>query len=418
MLRSLRTLALLIIVVSTQSANAQLKQALFTTGGIYMGTGNYVKLYSYNPYNQTAGVIDSVFGDFSNELIADSGKAYMHVGRSSSFANGDLIVKYDLLTHTKLDSTDQASGVQKFITTPKYLVATFGYGATGDYVRFYNKNTMDLVFSDNTLPDMTSAVTYMYDSVYVAYNHNDTGAIAVYSLNPIARVRTVLFDTLSAGVNGIINNGQYIAMIGERFNFTTFGIDYGSITRFDPVTNMHSTFVLDYASSLIGMDQDTVFAEYGIPNSYLISNFNVGSFSTPIDFTEGAYDLMAHRFYLQETDYYSFGRMIVIDRSNNIIDTVATDISGAAVALDYFGSPLAVKHSVKQTVSLYPNPSHDMINIKGVSAAANIIIYDNTGKIVATGNSQVVNVSSLANGLYNIFITDVTGSTSLRFIKN
>ena len=55
-------------------------------------------------------------------------------------------------------------------------------------------------------------------------------------------------------------------------------------------------------------------------------------------------------------------------------------------------------------VSVYPNPTGDMLNFAGVNGRVNYEIYDASGRIVLQGFGEQVNVSTLAPGLYSLMI--------------
>ncbi len=117
---------------------------------------------------------------------------------------------------------------------------------------------------------------------------------------------------------------------------------------------------------------------------------------------------------------------IQIGNGNNR-DTVMsyTDGAGAVEKMDitknslanieYFATaPPPVVTNVKNVTaasafSLYPNPSHDRVTLqRNTSAAANLIIYDITGKIVSqqsiSGNDQDIDIQNLVPGRYIISV--------------
>lgn len=72
--------------------------------------------------------------------------------------------------------------------------------------------------------------------------------------------------------------------------------------------------------------------------------------------------------------------------------------------------------------SLYPNPANDLISIQLPGAASfDIQIIDMAGKVVlhrtGTGNSFQLNVSNLAQGMYDVRMTSDKASRKARFIK-
>ncbi len=68
---------------------------------------------------------------------------------------------------------------------------------------------------------------------------------------------------------------------------------------------------------------------------------------------------------------------------------------------------VSVENTVKQNISVFPNPATDYINVKGI-ANSNIKINDITGKIVYSKNNssekEQINISHLKSGVYFITI--------------
>lgn len=72
----------------------------------------------------------------------------------------------------------------------------------------------------------------------------------------------------------------------------------------------------------------------------------------------------------------------------------------------------------KSTVSVYPNPATDVINVKSDSKITQISIYDFAGKVVKTTAETSVNVENLAKGSYVVSIKYADGTTeSKKVIK-
>ena len=79
---------------------------------------------------------------------------------------------------------------------------------------------------------------------------------------------------------------------------------------------------------------------------------------------------------------------------------------------------LAVSNVNKAKVSIYPNPTTDYLNVSSASKISNVEVYDISGKRVkAELVDNKVDVQNLAKGSYVIKITDGSGSTSQKFIK-
>lgn len=79
---------------------------------------------------------------------------------------------------------------------------------------------------------------------------------------------------------------------------------------------------------------------------------------------------------------------------------------------------LAVSNVNKAAVSIYPNPTTDYLNVSSTSKVSNVEVYDISGKKVkAELVDNKVDVQNLAKGSYVIKITDGSGATTQKFIK-
>ena len=80
---------------------------------------------------------------------------------------------------------------------------------------------------------------------------------------------------------------------------------------------------------------------------------------------------------------------------------------------------LGIEDSELKTLSIYPNPTSDVLKIEGYnSASLNISVYDIMGRNImetTVMNNETLNVSELSDGIYTIRINNVLTS---KFIKN
>ena len=66
----------------------------------------------------------------------------------------------------------------------------------------------------------------------------------------------------------------------------------------------------------------------------------------------------------------------------------------------------------ENTISVYPNPTHDLLIIQGVEPQV-LRVYDLQGRLVRTERGTQVHVAELNNGIYLLQI----GTQVVRFIK-
>ena len=70
--------------------------------------------------------------------------------------------------------------------------------------------------------------------------------------------------------------------------------------------------------------------------------------------------------------------------------------------------------NIKNNISIYPNPSKDVVFVKSETAITKIELYDFSGKKIKESASKEMNISSLKKGNYLIKITDKEGNTQTK----
>jgi Secretion system C-terminal sorting domain len=71
------------------------------------------------------------------------------------------------------------------------------------------------------------------------------------------------------------------------------------------------------------------------------------------------------------------------------------------------------------SVSLFPNPATDILNVTGVDGITSLVINDINGRTIKTvNNASSINVSDLNTGVYFINIATENGNITKKFMKN
>jgi len=77
-----------------------------------------------------------------------------------------------------------------------------------------------------------------------------------------------------------------------------------------------------------------------------------------------------------------------------------------------------IKNIDPATISIYPNPAFDRINIRGLPHDAAINISDMTGRIcISQTATDQINISALSSGIYYLSIQDQDGVITKKFVK-
>jgi hypothetical protein len=87
-----------------------------------------------------------------------------------------------------------------------------------------------------------------------------------------------------------------------------------------------------------------------------------------------------------------------------------------------FGTPTSIRSVSKEVATIYPNPAKDNFTIKGLATAKyQVEIMNLNGSIlksISANGNQAINISSLANNIYILKITNQDGTTQFaRLIK-
>ncbi len=356
MKRLLQTIAFLLIISNLQ-AQLNLERVITTTGGSFFADGNLVKLYAFETGEQETNVIGEWLGDFSNDVVVDGRFAYAHVGRGfGSPAGEDIIYKVDLITYDVVDSLPNIPGAFTLFVYEDLLMVGKNFGGMGANVEFYNKNDLSqpVVFSGTEVTQGVNDQTLMDDKLYLCYTESDTGRVAVYNMagDLPAFEEIITLDTLSKGMNGIINDGTNIYTTSNFVEFdANFNILYafGGISRINPTDGSFATGAVDAAFNPLTVAPSPI----GV-GSVIIGNFaGSGNFVDsgtlfPLnfgflpDYVAGIADGVNQYLWVQETDYNSFGKVTAYDTAGEIAIEFDTDISGNALDLVYNLNPDAV----------------------------------------------------------------------------
>lgn len=326
------------LTAATLAASAQttfFEGAVFSTGGSFGAPGNQVSAGYFQHETNQLNNLGDFYGDFSNAVAVDGIYAYIHVGRGfGNPAGSDVIQKIDLSTGTVVDSaTVDIAGLQNMEIYGDQLIFNRGFGANSGYLISLDKNDFNPLFASTEIDATTTDMVIANDTAYVAYTHNDSGKVAVYDLLGSAPtfVKTITFDTLSAGLKTMVHTGNELMVNHARYN-ASFALLYDGVTRYNFATE---TFVSD--TTVTGSD-----TYYEFQNGQILGNIgfqlqwlDVSNNSlTPINSlysTNAFYNQQADVYYAQATDYSSIGELYVFDESGANLHVENTGISGTAL---------------------------------------------------------------------------------------
>lgn len=100
-------------------------------------------------------------------------------------------------------------------------------------------------------------------------------------------------------------------------------------------------------------------------------------------------------------------------------DFTSLGLTFDSLAFTISGSPdLSVEDETLNSVSVYPNPAKNVINIENVTDLTSVELYSVIGKQVYKGaNETSIDISNLNDGVYLLKLTNETGSITKRIVK-
>jgi len=108
--------------------------------------------------------------------------------------------------------------------------------------------------------------------------------------------------------------------------------------------------------------------------------------------------------------------------SNEVYKIVFTGYIGGASGSYYFTKQAiiaGIKHQNQPGISMFPNPVNDVLTIKlsDGNKLVNFTILDFTGKVILTGNNEIISTQHLIQGVYTIVVETENGFSNFRFLK-
>lgn len=244
----------------------------------------------------------------------------------------------------------------------------------------------------------TSEPWEILDSIIVDTNYtylSDSGDSVLYYQNGVFRV---LYD-FSANVG----DSLLIHVTSEPGNFNCDDSSYAFITS-NSIINISGN---DYRIQTVGKSSSW-------NDKYTLGSYPIGlGYGINERFGAVQYDIDGYLFPVHETNCFPENllfRFLCFSDNNLTYD----------VDCDYFET-LGIDNVFQTNVSVYPNPTQENLQIKGVDENSTIYITDVYGQIVQTINKHelpILNISHLQKGVYWLLISDSSLKlTNLKIVK-
>lgn len=416
-----------ILIATTIFAQPAVERVLILNEGYYdYLSGEILTPVSVGAYSPATGIYTEldIIEDarFASDIKIDGGFYYV---AADKFLN-----KYDLFTNELIYSMT-VEGIRKIAVNEDHIVVTRGeYLVSFDsYILVYDKNTMELEFEiDNIeLNYTTEGVLIIDDIAYVAVNNgfdfgNEVGYIAKVDL--IYQDLTELIDLGPEGINpdNLMIDGDNIYTLNNK-DFTGSSVSAYKISTGDIGTSNlinissgcgTSAFVNGniYYQEMFG----TTLSKYDPVTEMILSEDEFG-----LSFYGLTYDAINDLLYTSETDYFSYGKINIFNADGVLETSFSAGVSPGNIVFD-IRTTNAIFNDEMITVTLYPNPAANVINIESAEIIHEIRITDITGNIISVANNintflHNVNIETLPVGNYAVAIITDNGIDTKTFVK-
>ncbi len=369
----------------------------------FTNQGDQVMVYNQGGMGMTpdGGNYGSVFIDYDNDCDMDMFIAKCRGGAS--------LAKYNQLHRNNGDGTFTEVSEESNLWDPTQTWSSC-------WADFDNDGWMDVMVTASSFSD--GGHKLMRNNGDGTFTNVTTGSgIDLQTGSSIENVQADFnndgwVDVLGLGNKLMINNGD--------MTFSASNI----IANYGPIGDLNNDGFIDV------MTGSTAYLNTGNENNWIVVN-TVGTVSNKsgIGARVTLYSAMGQQIrdvrsgqgfrYMQTLNtHFGIGTdteiaYITICWPSGIIDVVNNpDINTKLTVVE--GSTLQVLESTKPTLSIYPNPAEDFIQIQMSDARStnNVLVYDLSGKIVLSTKAQSgrLDISTLPSGFYTVRV-DVDGKT-------
>jgi len=125
-------------------------------------------------------------------------------------------------------------------------------------------------------------------------------------------------------------------------------------------------------------------------------------------------------FTFNNTSAYTYYRLNLSNNSGTILQLAEIELFGNAsssLSNSTVQTMTTNGHPTENGTSLYPNPVHDKLYVKGLNNAAHLEIYNNVGQKTKTAVGTSIDVSDLAPGVYLLKVRSEGKNQSFKFLK-
>lgn len=404
------TLLIIAAVLLANLSMAQvpyLKEVLVLNGGQYGNPQEDITLIGFDPATGSTRVSDTIHSQSIQDLLIEGDFAFI--------AAEDSIVKI------RLSDFSRAAAIA-FPGASTYTLATYydqllvgnWYGQADSNLYVFDKNDLSLDYVVPQVEQGVKGIAIIGDTAYLAQNLTDAsysdsaGYLSLVYLPTGTFVKNVPGDNVS-DIAKLFTYGGGIIGIGSATDMASFYDPTDGSLGINPI----GVDVTGGYGSVLQLVGDTMFGIYdGKLGSINVTNgsmINANIIDTLI--TAFAYDTLNQRFYVTQTDYFSYSRGIVFDNTGAAVDTFQVGYSPESVKLVY-GITVGISDVAGYEAIVYPNPVSNLLSIKTTHTEnLTMVMRDLAGRVLITtevsvGQTTTIDVSALAPGMYLLQSTD------------
>ncbi len=424
--RKAALVAVLAVSGSLWAQNPYNYQIISANGGLFETAApyaDYATIQSIDPLNNNVVVFDTVNTQSVQDVVVANNSIY--------FATQDSLVKYDFGTLSRTAIT-AVSGVNKIAVYNNFLIISRQYPATSGFVQIRSADDLSLLKEFPEVTGEAAGILVIGTKAHVAVNGGwagTTGKIAFIDLVTVRFEKEIDLGPEAIGIFNLFNfKGSVLSV-----NRTPYGSTTGSLTLLDP----DGHFLTTIYNANIGTGYQ-VFSNI----LYVNINGNIGSFDlgqmTVIDpvlimnpaaasfgsIASACLDTLNKKFYVNTTDYFSFGQGYVYSFTGDSIGSFTSGISPEAIAIDYRLTTGITPPNTESTLQLSPNPCNNTLNIYNIPQNSTIEILTLSGKVFANKNTDsgqnlnfTLDTSGLPAGVYILSVTNGQTISKRKFIK-
>ena len=297
-----------------------------------------VTLGSYDPSTQIYTSLDTIEdARFASDMKIDGDFLYV--------AADNRLIKYDLNTFSVL-MTQEVEGIRNLFIEGEYIFTTRGeYMVDFDsYLHLYKKSDLSLEMAMDTIdgPKWTTQNMLGHNGkVYIGINNgfqwgNEKSLIGVFDMYTMTYETEIDLGPDATNPDNMMFDGEYLYTVNNK-NWSGSSISKVNLNDYTSTTVNISSASTGCGTSCYRdgrlnyqISQDTVLMEWNVD---MESSEGV-SLGVHHPLYELAYDEINDLLYASSTDYFSFGKVFVLDANNQEVAQFDCSISPGTIVFD------------------------------------------------------------------------------------